>query len=82
MTKTELKAKVRELMDGEVTFSKVDFCLIGLSCLMAGICIGLLTAPYTHGITIGSNNGNNFGPNICDGSAADEEQEGKDEIES
>lgn len=81
MTKTELKAKVRELLDGEVTFTKVDFCLIGLSCLMAGICIGLLTAPYTHGITIGSNNGNTNNNNY-DGSAADEEQEGKDGIES
>lgn len=58
---TELREKAADLMSGELTFTKLDFCLVGLVCLFAGIVIGLLTAPWTHGVSIGSNNGNNSG---------------------
>ena len=60
---TQLKEKTADFMIGELTLTKLDFILIGAICLLAGICIGLLTAPFTHGITIGSNNGNNNGLN-------------------
>lgn len=61
----ELKEKTTELMRGDLTFTGLDFFLIGAICLLAGICIGLLTAPLTHGINIGSNNGNNNTGNGC-----------------
>ena len=60
---TELKQKAVELTKGELTVSKVDFILIGVILLLAGICIGLLTAPLTHGISVFSNNGNYNGNN-------------------
>ena len=63
MTITELKEKTTDFVKGELTLTKLDFCLIGLICLLAGICIGLLTAPFTHGVSICSNNGNNNGNN-------------------
>ena len=63
MTTTELKEKTTDFVKGELTLTKLDFCLIGLICLFAGICIGLLTAPLTHGVSICSNNGNNNGNN-------------------
>ena len=70
MTTTELKERATELkevtgdfMRDEVTFTKLDFCLLGAVLLLAGICIGLLTAPLTHGISIGSHNGCNNGNN-------------------
>lgn len=66
MTTTQLKeraADLREttasLMKSEITFTKLDFCLIGAVCFLAGICIGLLTAPLTHGVNVLSNNTNN-----------------------
>ncbi len=70
MTTTELKERAAALkemtsdyMRDEITFTKLDFCLIGAICFLAGICIGLLTAPFTHGISIGSHNGCNNGNN-------------------
>ncbi|MBD5509030.1 MAG: hypothetical protein HDR05_13570 [Lachnospiraceae bacterium] len=70
MTTTELKERAAELkemtgdfMRDEITFTKLDFCLLGAVLLLAGICIGLLTAPFTHGISIGSHNGCNNGNN-------------------
>ena len=70
MTTTELKERATELkeitgdfMREEITFTKLDFCLLGAVLLLAGICIGLLTAPFTHGISIGSHNGCNNGNN-------------------
>ena len=60
---TQLKEKTTDFMSGELTLTKLDFFLIGAICLLAGICIGLLSAPYTHGVTIASNNGNNNGNN-------------------
>ncbi|MBD5491031.1 MAG: hypothetical protein HDR16_02580 [Lachnospiraceae bacterium] len=66
MTKTELKERAVELkemtgdfMRDEITFTKLDFCLLGAVLLLAGICIGLLTAPLTQGIHILSHNVNN-----------------------
>ncbi len=79
MMTTQLKEKAADLkelaatcMRDEVTFTKLDFCLIGAVCFLAGICIGLLTAPLTHGVNVlshnvnngsgnGSKNGNNYG---------------------
>lgn len=84
----ELKQKVIDCMKGEITFTKLDFFLIVAICLLGGICIGLLTAPYTHGVTIASNNGNNNGNNcgnnnglkdkrteLCDSDAEEDAQE-------
>lgn len=44
--------------EGEITMPKTIFWLIGVICLLAGTVYGLLAAPLTHGVTIGSNNGN------------------------
>lgn len=64
-TATQLKEKTTDYMRGELTLNKLDFCLIGLICLFAGICIGLLTAPLTHGVSICSHNGSNNTGNGC-----------------
>lgn len=61
MTFTELKERTCKALEGEVTFSKLDFFLLGAILLLAGICLGLLTAPFTHGVSIGSHNGSNNG---------------------
>lgn len=58
MELTEWKEKAIDTIKGEVTLTKLDFFLIGAICLLAGICIGLLTAPLTHGVSLFSNNGN------------------------
>ena len=77
MTTTELKEKTTDLMEGKITLSKLDFCLITAIGLFAGILIGMLLAPVTRGIHLsvlshnGNNsandNGNNCGSTICDG---------------
>ena len=59
----ELKEMTGDYMRDEITFAKLDFCLLGAVLFLAGICIGLLTAPLTHGISIGSHNGCNNGNN-------------------
>lgn len=66
-TALEAKNRMLDTMRGELTLTKLDFWLIGAICLLAGICIGLLTAPLTHGIEIGigSHNGNNNTGNGC-----------------
>lgn len=61
----ELKEKTTEVMRGGITLTGLDFFLISAICLLAGICIGLLTAPLTHGVAIGSHNGNNNTGNGC-----------------
>ena len=84
MTTTQLKERATELKDmtgdfmrDEITFTKLDFCLTGAICFLAGICIGLLTAPLTHGVNVlshnvnngsgnGSKNGNNHGNQYTD----------------
>lgn len=60
---TELKEMTGDYMRDEITFTKLDFCLLGAVLFLAGVCIGLLTAPFTHGISIGSHNGCNNGNN-------------------
>lgn len=61
MDMTALKERTTELMEENVTLSKLNFFLLGTVLLLAGICLGLLTAPLTHGIAIGSHNGCNNG---------------------
>ncbi|MDE7232451.1 MAG: hypothetical protein K2N37_05195 [Lachnospiraceae bacterium] len=60
---TELKEMTGDFMGDEITFTRLDFCLLGAVLFLAGVCIGLLTAPFTHGISIGSHNGCNNGNN-------------------
>ena len=85
MTTTELKERATELkemtgdfMRDEITFTKLDFCLIGAICFLAGICIGLLTAPLTHGLNVLSHNVNNGSGNGS--KIGNQYYEGKDEI--
>lgn len=67
MELTEWKEKALDTVKGDLTLKKLDFFLIGAICLLAGICIGFLTAPLTRGIriAIGSNNGSNNTGNGC-----------------
>ena len=67
MELTEWKEKALDTINGDLTLKKLDFFLIGAICLLAGICIGFLTAPLTRGIriAIGSNNGSNNTGNGC-----------------
>ncbi|MDE6846271.1 MAG: hypothetical protein K2J99_10980 [Lachnospiraceae bacterium] len=76
---TELKERTVDFMLGDLSLTKLDFLLIGAICLLAGICIGLLTAPFTHGISIASNNGNNNGNNC--GNINDKERCNLDETD-
>lgn len=63
MTPTEWKEKAMDTVNGKLTLTKLDFCLIGAICFLAGICIGLLAAPLTRGITVLSHNVNNGSEN-------------------
>ena len=56
-----LEEKKEQLLDGEMTMTKIDFWLIVLLVFVVGVLYGLLRAPWTHGVkmTIGSNNGSN-----------------------
>lgn len=54
-----MKEFLCNLFIGEAEISKREVWLLSGLCLFAGIAIGLLNAPWTHGVTIGSNNGNN-----------------------
>lgn len=60
---TELKERATELFEGDLEISKLDFFLIGAICLLAGICVGLIAAPVSHGISLFSHNGYNNGNN-------------------
>lgn len=51
---------MKECFEGEVTLTKANLWLIVLTCLLAGTIHGLKKAPATHGVMIGSNNGNTF----------------------
>lgn len=55
----KLKHLSRQCFEGEVTIPKVNLWLVAGICLFVGIVYGLRKAPLTHGVTIGSNNGNN-----------------------
>ncbi len=56
-----LTEKKEQLLDGELTMTKVDFWLIVLLVFVLGVLYGLKTAPLTHGMTFkcGNNNGSN-----------------------
>lgn len=56
-------SRLREKLQGEVTFSKGEFALIVVVASLVGVLLGLLTAPYTHGVTVccGNNSGNSYG---------------------
>lgn len=56
--KLKLKNLAKKCFEGDLTMPKVIFWLIGIICVLAGIVYGLCVAPITHGVTIGSNNGN------------------------
>ena len=56
--KLKLKNLVRRCFEGDLTMSKVMLWLICTVCMLAGIVYGLCMAPFTHGISIGSNNRN------------------------
>ena len=53
-----MKEKITELFRGEYTLSKREFWIVIAACTLFGIVVGLFKAPLTHGVTIGSNNGN------------------------
>ncbi len=58
-TAAEVKDRAIDVMSGETTLTKLDFCLIGAVCFLAGVCIGMIAAPFTHGIAVCSHNVNN-----------------------
>lgn len=67
---------------GEVTLPKITLWLACSVCLLAGMVYGLRKAPWTHGVTIASNNGNNNGNGNVNGgeeAAGDEEAAGEEE---
>lgn len=73
-----------KLFKGDVILPKTTLWLVCSVCLLAGIVYGLKKAPWTHGVTICSNNGNNNGNNSgnSDSStedAADQEAEKEEE---
>lgn len=52
-----------KLFQGEITINKRDFWLAGAALLLAGVVLGFIYAPLTHGvhIEVGSHNGNHNG---------------------
>lgn len=58
MVGRKLKKLMKVCLEGEITVPKTTCWLVGTVCLLAGIVYGMKAAPFTHGITIGSNNGN------------------------
>jgi len=54
-----MREKITNMFTGDYTISRREFWIIVAACTLLGIVIGLLKAPFTHGVTIGSNNGNN-----------------------
>lgn len=70
----KLKNFTKQCFEGDVTMPKVVLWLVGGICLLAGIVYGLCMAPMTHGVTIGSNNGNTTDC-IWDAKEDDEETE-------
>ncbi len=63
----KVKETAKKLFLGETTVNKRDLWFVGAICLLAGIICGLKKAPWTHGVMIGSNNGNYNGDgcNCC-----------------
>lgn len=74
----EVKKSAEKLFQGEITIGKKECWLIGIILLLAGITIGLLNAPLTHGVNLSlfsnnwSNNGNSSGNNNSAGMNVDE----------
>lgn len=77
--KVRMKEKWKMLrekwFEGEVTLPKAMLWLVCAVCLMTGIVYGLRKAPWTHGVTIASNNGNNNGNNSGNGINGDSDEE-------
>ena len=77
-TMTEIKKSAEKLFQGEITIGKKECWLIGIILLLAGITIGLLNAPLTHGVNLSlfshnwSDNGNSSGNNNSAGMEVDE----------
>lgn len=57
----KIKNCAKNLFLGEVTLKKRELWLLAALCLCAGMISGIKKAPWTHGVQIGSNNGNNSG---------------------
>lgn len=70
-----LQKLTKNCFEGQVTVSKVNLWLAMTACLLFGIVYGLRKAPMTHGVMIGSYNGNAFGgchkKEKCGGQAED-----------
>lgn len=64
-TAAEVKDRAVDVMSGDTTLTRLDFCLIGAICFLAGVCIGLIAAPLTHGVSILSHNANNGSSNFA-----------------
>lgn len=60
--KEKLQRLAVKCFEGEVTVTKVDLWLAMIICMLIGIVYGLLKAPMTHGLIIGSYNGNTCNP--------------------
>ncbi len=75
----KLQKLKKTCFEGEVTAPKVIFWLLAVNCLLAGIVCGLLCAPLTHGVMIGSNNGNCNNGNC--GCPEAEDEDGRNEEE-
>lgn len=61
----EIRKASGQLFQGEITISKRECWLIAAILLLAGIALGLIHAPLTHGVSlsIASNNGSNNNDN-------------------
>ena len=72
--KEKLTEKLTAIFTGEKTVTKKELFLMLAACTLSGIVIGLLTAPFTHGIRVscGNNNGNRL---------ADDQKEEQDHLE-
>ena len=53
-----LQALRKAWFEGQLTMPKTYIWLTGLICLLGGVIWGLRMAPMSHGVTIGSYNGN------------------------
>lgn len=53
-----IKKAMAALFCGEVTTRKKSLWLLCVTCILAGIVLGLVNAPLTHGITVSCGNGN------------------------
>ena len=73
----KLKEAAKHLFCGETIVNKRDLWFVGGICFLAGIVYGLVTAPWTHGVTIGCNNGNGWNDCCGDDSKCGCEEEEK-----